>query len=86
MIPLDDYYMVYDSRGLAKDKNHVLEYSQAKEIMKYGTYTESENQEWAVEQKLGVVVDGWYVPLVTASPELLLAFADDSHRLDDSLQ
>jgi hypothetical protein len=86
MIALDDYYMVHDSRRSGgKNKNHVLEAAQTREIMTYCIYNESENQKWAVEQQLGVVVDGWYVPLVTASPELLLEFEKDCNHRDDSL-
>jgi hypothetical protein len=29
---------------------------------------------WALERKVGVLVDGWYVPLATAEPELLQEF------------
>lgn len=68
-----DSYLIYDSRnipGIRQD--HTLDASRAKEIMDYCIYNESENQKWAVEQKLGVVVDSFYVPLVTAPPELLL--------------
>jgi ribosomal peptide maturation radical SAM protein 1 len=75
MIPFADYYIIYDSREVpGKVKNHILEAVQAKEIMTYGCYNGSENQKWALEKKLGVVVDSWYVPLVTASPGLLSEF------------
>jgi hypothetical protein len=37
-------------------------------------YDKSENLRWAAAEKLGVVVDSWYVPLVAASPEILLEF------------
>jgi hypothetical protein len=39
-------------------------------------YLESEAHQWAVAQKLGVILDNWYVPLVTASPQLLLEFEE----------
>lgn len=74
MIPSADYYIVYDGRLPGKEKSHILIAPQAKETMAYGKYNESEYQEWSLEQKLGVVVDSWYVPLVTASPDLLLEF------------
>lgn len=72
-----DSYVIHDDRGLyEKKKTHVLEKQQAKTIMTGGVYRESETQKWAVEQKLAVVVDSWYVPLVTASPELLSIFEE----------
>lgn len=76
LVSFADYYMIYDNRGPGKSKHHMLEPLQAKEIMKYEAYTDSEYQQWAVQEKLGVVIDGWYVPLVAASPELLLQFEE----------
>ncbi len=73
MFAFADYFAVFDSRNVTgKKRNHILNASQAGEIMTYCVYNESEYQKWAVDQKLGVVVDSWYVPLVTASPALLL--------------
>jgi hypothetical protein len=74
LTPFDKYYMIYDSRGARKARSHMLEDEQAREIMKYAKYTGSEHQQWAIEEKLGIVVDSWYVPIVTAVPELLLTF------------
>lgn len=74
LTPFDRYYMIYDSRGPGKTRTHTLEAEEAQEMMKHTTYTESEYQRRAVEEKLGVVVDSYYVPLVTAAPDLLLTF------------
>lgn len=75
MMPFSDYFIVYDSRNIPEtNQSHILDAAQAKAIMDYSIFNESENQTWAVEQKLAVVVDSQYVPLVTASPELLLEF------------
>lgn len=77
MIPFADSFIIHDSRNIpGTGQNHILEASQAKEIMSCGVYQESEHQTWAVEHKLGVVLDSWYVPLVTAKPELLLEFEE----------
>jgi hypothetical protein len=72
MLPFAGYYAVYDRRASGKGKTHMVEAARASEIMRYGRHTNSGHQEWAVEHELGVVVDGWYVPLVTASAELLM--------------
>lgn len=78
MVPFGDFYMIYDNReGNGKGKTHVVDDNQAKEIMTSWVYNKSENLQWAVEQKLGIVVDSWYVPLVTASAELLLEFEEN---------
>jgi len=72
-----DTYVIYDNRDLhKKEKSHVLNYPQAKELMTCSLYRESEIQKWAVEEKLGVVVDSHYVPLVTSSLGLLLEFEE----------
>jgi ribosomal peptide maturation radical SAM protein 1 len=78
MIPLADRYAIADSRELDHgEKSHILDRSKAEEVMRYDAYRDTEYQRWAVEQKLGVVVDSSYVPLVTASPELLLEFGNE---------
>ncbi len=76
MVPFSDYYLILDNRDNNGKKQHVLDYQKAKEIMTDCVYHESEYQQWAVEEKLGVIADSWYIPLVTASPELLLQFED----------
>lgn len=68
-------YSIYDNRGLfSKKKNHLLNDREAREIMTSREYEKSEVLDWAVTEKLGVVVDSWYVPLVTATPDILLEF------------
>lgn len=80
MYPVTDYYMIYDSRGIAgKHQNYMVDYRQAKQIMRPGIFKESDEYSWAVEKKFGTVIDSWYVPLVTASPELLLEFENEPY-------
>lgn len=75
MLPLLNYYMIYDRRNInEKSQNHVVTYERAREIMTCRVYNESDNLKWAVEHKLGVILESRYVPLVTASPGLLLKF------------
>ena len=62
---------------IEKAPPYILDAAQAREVMKTCVYRESEFQTWAIEKRLGVVIDSWYVPLVTASPELLLEFEQD---------
>ncbi|MGE5342555.1 MAG: RiPP maturation radical SAM C-methyltransferase [Candidatus Omnitrophota bacterium] len=65
-------YVIVDSRNIpGTPQTHTLDASTAKSVMKYGVYHESPTQKWAIDQKLGVRIDSWYVPLITASPELL---------------
>lgn len=77
LFPVADYYMIHDSRGIpGTTGSHALDTARAKEIMTYGVYNGTENQDWAVEQKLGTVLDSWYVPLVTASQDVLMEFEE----------
>lgn len=69
MIPFMEQYMIYDNRGIKGNKNHhVVTVERAKKIMSLHDYDESGDLKWAVSNQLGVVLDGRYVPLVTADP------------------
>ncbi len=70
-----DAFTVYDNRDIHQEpKTHMMGFQQAKDIMTSRRYDESEHLKWALDNKLGVLSDSWYVPLVTASSELLLEF------------
>lgn len=74
MVNLNDSYLIFDNRDVTGKKQYTLDYQQAKDIMTDCVYSGSDHQQWAVKEKLGVFADSWYVPLITASPELLLQF------------
>lgn len=77
MTPFADYYVIHDTRAKnGKPKKHILDEPQAREIMRYGPCNGSESQTWAAAEKLAVVVDSRYVPLVTAPLDLLLKFEE----------
>lgn len=70
-----DLMMIYDNRPFNGDTvTHTVSHEQAAAVMTCGKYTASGHQAWAVEQRLGVVSGDWYVPLVTASADLLQTF------------
>jgi ribosomal peptide maturation radical SAM protein 1 len=72
---LMDHYFIYDHRGLGqKNKTHILDEQRAREVMIPGVYRATANQNWALAEKLGILRDSWYIPLVTAPPGLLLKF------------
>lgn len=78
MNPFLGNYIIMDNRDLhEKEKALVLDQTRAKEVMITRPYQETETQQWAITQKLGVILDDWYVPLVTAPPELLLEFEEN---------
>jgi len=82
LVPFMGQYFIRDSRQIeGGTKTHVLTGQQVRAVMQIDTFQETKEQEWAVEEKLAVVVDSWYVPLVTASPEFLLDFEDHKTKV-----
>jgi hypothetical protein len=75
--PAGERYLLFDSRGLPDTQPmQVLNHEQALVALTARPYVETPEIAWALENKIGVVVDGWYVPLATADPELLQTFED----------
>ena len=74
LIPFGEDYLIYDSRWPGAPKSHFVQQAHLREIMTPARYAPSEWQQWAVAEKVGVVVDSWYIPLATASPKMLLQF------------
>jgi len=75
MSPMMHHYLIYDNRDIhAQEQTYLLDRDRAREIMNAAVFSGSEHQVWALEKKLAVQLDGWYVPLVIAAPQLLLDF------------
>ena len=74
--------MVRDTRGLdGTEEYQVLPRDQAIDVLTQQPYDPaSDIQMWAVEKRLGVIVDDCYVPLATASPELLLRYEAEARE------
>jgi hypothetical protein len=71
-------YVLMDTRGLPGTQPlQVLDRAQALVALTPRPYTPTEDVAWALERKLGVVLDDWYVPLATAKPKLLLEFEEE---------
>ncbi len=74
MNPFADLFMIYDRRNIdAPGITHVVDLDKAREIMTPAPQASPlpENIRWAVEQQLGLLMDGMYVPLVTAPPDIM---------------
>lgn len=76
-------YLLMDTRGLPGTKPvQILSYKQAIAALKDRSLTQVESLEneikWAIKQNLIVELDGWYVSLITAEPELLSEFKNIS--------
>ncbi len=70
----DTVFLVLDTRGLPGTRGaHLLDRAEAIAIAGgNGTRHFSAPIAWAIEQKLGLELDGQYVPLITSEPALLL--------------
>ncbi len=83
VIEFGDTYILIDTRELPGTQTaQVLNRTQASVALAARPYVETEEIAWALEQKIGVQLDGWYVPLATAKPELLQAFEDEFRAND----
>ena len=75
LLPYAGGYVILDTRHLEEqEKTYLLTQAEAQNIMTCREYEPSAELARALDQQLGVVVDNWYVPLVTAKPELLRQF------------
>lgn len=69
------WYVVADTRGLSGTKKaHLLDREEAVSLLTARPYTGSEQEVWAIQQKLALLVDNWFVPLAIAEPDMLLEF------------
>jgi ribosomal peptide maturation radical SAM protein 1 len=87
MKPFMDVFVIYDNRDIhKKSRTHILDEQQAAEIMTSRRYKETPNLKWAIQEKLAVVMDSWYVPLVTAPIDMLLKFEELKNEKQTSTQ
>ena len=72
----DDHYMLFDSRGLDETEEiQFVDREQASVVLTGRRFDErDEDVEWAIDARAVVALDGRYVPLATAAPELLREF------------
>jgi ribosomal peptide maturation radical SAM protein 1 len=67
-----EHYILRDTRGLSGTQEMLaLDRSEARAALSTYPCSQAEAPAWALERKLGVWLDGWYVALATASPPLL---------------
>lgn len=70
----DTVFLLQDGRGLpGTAQSRVIDRRKAAALLVGAPIPASDDLTWAVEARLVVALDNWYVPLATASPELLLA-------------
>jgi ribosomal peptide maturation radical SAM protein 1 len=70
-----DGFVLHDTRGLpGRPKTIALDNEQADILLVTRPWKNSPDLQWAVDAKLGVVRESWFIPLPTANPVLLLEF------------
>ena len=70
-----DEYVLEDTRGLpGRPERMILDREQAGTLLVPRRQHAAGDCLWAVEARLGVLMESWYIPLATADPELLLEF------------
>jgi ribosomal peptide maturation radical SAM protein 1 len=66
-------YVLVDTRHLwRKQKSYSLDERGAYTLLTAKPYSGSELETWGVDEKLAVIMDGWFVPLAVADPRILL--------------
>ena len=66
-------YILVDTRRLwRKQKSHSLDERRVSTLLTAKPYAASELETWALDEKLAVIKDGWFVPLAVADPKILL--------------
>jgi ribosomal peptide maturation radical SAM protein 1 len=72
----DDHYLLFDSRGLdGSEEIQFVDRQQASVALTGRRLAETDKHvEWAIDARAVVELDGRYVPLATAAPELLREF------------
>jgi ribosomal peptide maturation radical SAM protein 1 len=80
--PLGDAYLLRDTRGLpGTEEALLLGRDDAAALLRAAPYAPSPAMDRAIERRLGVLLDGYYVPLATASPGLLMEIEREGHRV-----
>lgn len=77
----DSIFLLQDSRGLpGTAQSRVLDRRQAATLLVGAPAAAAGDVAWAVEARLLVELDNWYVPLATAPPQLLLELEAEARR------
>jgi ribosomal peptide maturation radical SAM protein 1 len=80
-------FILFDTRGLPGTQVvQILTDDRARAALVAQPALEAEEFNWGLDQKVGVMLDGWYVPLATADPELILKFEQEIVAVGDREQ
>ena len=77
------FYVLVDTRNLWRKKRvYSLDEKEACMLMTAGPYSGGRLHAWAVQKKLAVITDGWFVPLAVAEPEVLLELMGEKNQVN----
>lgn len=83
----DGRFLLRDTRGLPSTEERCwLTRPQASAALAARPLALTSEVAWALEHKAGVVLDGWYIPLATAAPELLHEFEAEMGRGEPTVE
>lgn len=73
LFPKNGSYLLVDTRKVWRRKrSYPLDEKQVSTLMTARPHSGNQLEKWAVQKKLAVFMDGWYVPLAVAEPTVLL--------------
>lgn len=71
-------YVLVDTRKVSGTrKTRVLQETEASTLVTSRPCSGSELEAWALQEKVAIVMDGWFVPLPVAEPKILLALMEE---------
>jgi len=77
-----EQYVIKDTRMVDQESpiTYLIDRQMAIDLMSLQRYNNT-NQTWGIERNLGVIMDGWFVPIITANATLLVELdQSESHR------
>jgi ribosomal peptide maturation radical SAM protein 1 len=78
-------YVLVDTRKVAgRERVHRLDESRAYSLISSKPYSGNKLEAWALTEKLAVIADGWFVPLVLTEPEILLEAMEGAGKVSEA--
>lgn len=77
----DQRFLLRDTRHLPGTESELLlDREQAVQALTAVPLTKAGDVDWAINNRIGIILDGWYVPLATAEPNLLAELESEVKR------
>jgi len=87
LFPNRGSFELIDTRRLwAKKRSFSLREKEASTLLTAGPYSGTAMEAWALQEKLAVVIDGWFVPLAVAEADVLLGLTRKRRQSQPALE